>query len=247
MENYPVFAKNKFICPHCSTLAKQDWFENNDLSNIINNIYEQNFLSYRRNIQSYEEKAIEPFLNLMKTRFQEQINSYFPSNFSIAKCQSCNNFSVWVNKNIIYPKHIIVDTPNEDMNDDIKELYLEAAKIFADSPKGATAILRLALQKLLVQMGKDGKNINKNIKELVSDGLNPKMQQALDILRVIGNNAVHPGQIDVDDNKDVALKLFKILNMIADDMITKPKEMENLYNDIIPDEIKNHINDRDGN
>jgi hypothetical protein len=71
--------------------------------------------------------------------------------------------------------------------------------------------------------------------------------QALDILRVIGNNAVHPGQIDVDDNKDVALKLFKILNMIADDMITKPKEMENLYNDIIPDEIKNHINDRDGN
>jgi hypothetical protein len=84
------------------------------------------------------------------------------------------------------------------------------------------------------------KNINKNIKELVSDGSNPKIQQALDILRVIGNNAVHPGQIDVDDNKDIALNLFKILNVVADDMITKPKEMENLYNNIIPDETKKH-------
>jgi len=147
---------------------------------------------------------------------------------------------------IVYPRSISIEAPNSDMNEDIQELYNEAANIFLDSPKGATAILRLALQKLLIQMGKTGKKINDDIKELVSDGLNPKMQKALDFLRVVGNNAVHPGQIDLDDNQDIALKLFKVLNMIADDMITKPKDMNDLYDDIIPDETKGHIDQRDG-
>ena len=66
-------------------------------------------------------------------------------------------------------------------------------------------------------------------------------------ISVIGNHAVHPGQIDLGDNKDIALKLFKILNMIADDLITKPKDMEELYNDIIPEDTKGHIEQRDGN
>ena len=86
--------------------------------------------------------------------------------------------------------------------------------------------MRLALQKLLMQIGKSGKNINNDIKELVAEGLSPKIQQALDLLRVVGNNAVHPGQIDIEDNSNIALKLFHILNFIAEEMITKPKELE---------------------
>ncbi len=38
-----------------------------------------------------------------------------------------------------------------------KNLYLEASSIVVDSPKGATAILPLALQLLLKQLGKSGK------------------------------------------------------------------------------------------
>ncbi|WP_415663473.1 DUF4145 domain-containing protein [Vibrio taketomensis] len=50
--------------------------------------------------------------------------------------------------------------------------------------------------------------MNNDIKELVSEGLSPKIQQALDSLRVVGNNAVHPGQINIDDNAEVAYKLL---------------------------------------
>jgi len=228
-------------------LAKQEWLNSADLSEIITSIYQHYYFDYRKSINSYDQKPIEAFLNLMKNKLANGIDQYFSHNLSIAKCHSCNNFSVWIDRNIVYPKNISIESPNVDMNKDIQELYNEAATIFLDSPKGATAILRLALQKLLVQIGKDGKNINNNIKELVAEGLNPKMQQALDFLRVIGNNAVHPGQIDLDDNKDIALKLFKILNMIADDLITKPKDMEELYNDIIPEDTKGHIEQRDGN
>jgi hypothetical protein len=51
---------------------------------------------------------------------------------------------------------------------------------------------------------------------LVAEGLNPKIQKAIDLVRVVGNNAVHPGQINLDDNSAIALKLFKIINMIND-------------------------------
>lgn len=133
-----------------------------------------------------------------------------------------------------------------DLNEDIKSLYLEASSILIDSPKGSTALLRLALQKLLKQVGKSGKNINEDIKELVAAGLSPKIQQALDLLRVVGNNAVHPGQINLDDNAEVAQKLFGVLNFIAEELLTKPKELEQLYSDLIPPETQCHIKRRDG-
>jgi hypothetical protein len=246
LDNQPKYKSHKFICPHCGVLAKQEWSNSSQLSETIASIYKHNYFDYRKSIDSYDQKPIEAFLNTMERNLPSGINQYFPNSLSIAKCHSCNNFSVWVDKTIVYPKSISIESPNIDMNEDIKELYNEAATIFLDSPKGATAILRLALQKLLIQMGKTGKKINDDIKELVSDGLDPKMQKALDFLRVVGNNAVHPGQIDLDDNPDIALKLFKVLNMIADDMITKPKEINDLYDDIIPDETKGHIDQRDG-
>ena len=246
MDTNPKLLKKSFICPHCNVLAKQDWANSKNLSDTVSNIYRHNFLNYRKSIDDYDQKSIEKFLKLMQTDFPENIRDYFPEEIFIARCHSCTDYSIWVSNNIVYPKNISIELPNSDMNEDIQELYNEAATIFIDSPKGATAILRLALQKLLMQMGKKGKKINDDIKELVAEGLNPKMQKALDFLRVVGNNAVHPGQIDLDDNQDIALKLFKVLNMIADDMITKPKDMNNLYDDIIPDETKGHINQRDG-
>ncbi len=105
--------------------------------------------------------------------------------------------------------------------------------------------MRLALQKLLEQVGKSGKNINNDIKALVADGMSPKIQQALDLFRVIGNNAVHPGQINLDNNTEVAQKLFGILNFIVEELITKPKELEELYTDLIPNETQDHIKKRD--
>ena len=63
---------------------------------------------------------------------------------------------------------------------------------------------------------------------------------------MVGNNAVHPGQINLDDNTDIAQKLFGILNFIAEELLTKPKELEQLYASLIPLETQEHIKQRDG-
>jgi len=240
------YRSSKFQCPHCGVVAQQRWFSNYELANIVFSIYNHIYLDYRVNIQDYEQEAIKRFLDVAKRAFPNDIHSFIPKSLSIALCQSCGEYSLWVNEDIVYPRKISIEPPNEDLNEEIKAIYNEASRIFIDSPRGATALLRLALQLLLKQLGKEGKNINNDIKELVEDGLSPRIQKALDLLRVIGNNAVHPGQINLNDNKDVALKLFKILNIIANEMITKPKEIETLYEDVIPEETKEHINTRDG-
>lgn len=71
-----------------------------------------------------------------------------------------------------------------------------------------------------------------------------KIQKALDILRVIGNESVHPGQIDMKDNVEVATSLFSLLNTIVSVMITNPKEIDKLYK-IIPETKRKRIEERD--
>lgn len=79
---------------------------------------------------------------------------------------------------------------------------------------------------------------------MVKNDLRKSIQQALDIVRVIGNNAVHPGQIDLKDDMKTALSLFRLVNMIVEDMIAKPKEVDSLFNGL-PDDVKKGIEKRD--
>jgi hypothetical protein len=50
----------------------------------------------------------------------------------------------------------------------------------------------------------------------------------------------------LDDNTEIARKLFGILNFIAEELISKPKELEDLYADLIPSDTQDHIKQRDG-
>ena len=128
-------------------------------------------------------------------------------------------------KNLIYPKKILVEQPNKDLSKDIQADYLEAANILNDSPRSAAAILRLALQKLCKQLSEKGKNINDDIASLVKKGLNPTIQKALDSLRITGNNAVHPGELDLSDDVERVIKLFKLINFVAEKMISEQNEI----------------------
>ena len=243
----PKHMAEKFKCPHCGILSQQLWLNDELLSSGANSIVSRFYYDYRLRIASLKQDAVAEFMNNLAPVNVKELRNLIPSKLSIGNCLACKEVTLWVNGAIVYPKKSSMSLPNTDLNDDIKNLYMEAASIFNESPRGATALLRLCLQKLLKQIGKKGENINSDIKELVSEGLSPKIQQGLDLLRVVGNNAVHPGQIDLDDNSEVALKLFHIFNFIAEELISKPKELESLYAEIIPAETKEHIKQRDRN
>jgi hypothetical protein len=63
---------------------------------------------------------------------------------------------------------------------------------------------------------------------------------------VVGNNAVHPGVIDLKDDKPTAIKLFNLVNLIVEAMISTPKHIAAMYETVIPDAAKAQIAKRDG-
>lgn len=221
----PEHAKGQFHCPHCGVYAKQRWSHLSAVSDIYTQ-RNQYGISRRSNI-------------LGLTMFNENLTE----NWTISICEHCDEKMVWLDNEIVYPKKMIVELPNDDLSEDIKKDYLEAAIILNDSPRSSAALLRLALQKLCKQLGEKGDNINEDIKNLVKKGLNPQIQKSLDILRITGNNAVHPGEINVEEKPELVLKLFELINFIAEKMITELKEIEGFYEEL-PSNAKEQVKKR---
>jgi predicted metal-dependent TIM-barrel fold hydrolase len=127
---------------------------------------------------------------------------------------------------------------------DVLTDFDEARRIGAESPRGAAALLRLCVQKLCVALGLPGKNINEDVAALVKKGLPELLQQSLDAVRVIGNNAVHPGELNVADDPEIVAAMFGLVNIIVERMIGEPKHIREIY-DGLPDGSKAAVERRD--
>ena len=95
-----------------------------------------------------------------------------------------------------------------------------------------------------MHLGQKGEDLNGDIANLVKQGLSPKIQKSLDIVRVIGNEAVHPGTLDLNDDPSIVTQLFTLVNLIADAMISQPKQIDALYSSL-PEPKKKAIKERD--
>lgn len=162
----------------------------------------------------------------------------------VGTCQHCKHSTFWVMSAMYYPDTGNAPFPNPEMPEEVLKLYAEASAIHAKSPRGAAALLRLSIQVLCKELGEVGRNINTDIGNLVKKGLPEIVQQSLDIVRVTGNDAVHPGQIDTD-NPDTVKQLFDLVNIIVEYMVALPKRVSGIYKSLPGDKIKG-ISDRDG-
>jgi Uma2 family endonuclease len=162
------------------------------------------------------------------------------NNLYLSRCFSCEELAVWVSDAVLFPNYGFHIDPNRDLPDEIKANFVEATKILDASPRGSAALLRLCIQKLCKHLGKSGRDINGDIATLVKNGLDVRIQKSLDIVRVVGNNAVHPGQYDMTDDRDTASRFFRLVNMIADALITQPKHVDEFY-EALPETSKLQI------
>ena len=213
---------DSFTCPHCQTLSLMNF----------------RILRFEQDVMT-DDDGVAFIIN--KHGYDEEIYS---SELKIARCHSCGKKIIWIDNEYIYP-NIVAEEVNPDLPESVKLLYNEAGLIYNQSPRAACALLRLAIDRLCNELGETDRDINKNIGALVENGLPKKVQQALDVVRVVGNKAVHPGEItfDVDDIK-TAKSLMRLINMIGQSMITDPKDIEDMYN-LLPESAKESIERRD--
>ncbi len=212
----PKFSIEAFNCAHCGVFAAQTWSTNISATHAI-----------------------------VRQSGRGENDSFKLVGFAVAACSHCRRYSIWSEDCMVYPLFGAVEHPNPDLPEDIQKDYEEASKILSLSPRGAAALLRLAVQKLCIHLGEKGKAINDDIASLVKKGLPPTIQQAMDSVRIVGNNAVHPGVLDLSDNVEIAATLFGLINVICEVMISQPKKINELYTALPAKDLSN-IAKRDG-
>jgi len=253
----PSIKKTAFDCPHCGAFTTQYWFslytkklkDNEPLPYIPGGAYPVNVQQDREMPEEAKIRLLNWYDKMATGRVfldekEKATYSNFVNNLYISKCYNCKKITVWVHDNIVFPPEKQAIPPNQDLPDDIIKDFEEARSIVGLSPRGAAALLRLCIQKICVHLGEKGKKLDDDIASLVSKGLNPLVQKSLDIVRVIGNEAVHPGVIDLNDDRDTANRLFSLINSISDQMITHPKNVEKLYGKL-PEKKRKAIEKRD--
>jgi len=253
----PSVKETAFSCPHCGAYTTQYWHSgyakqlrsDSRLPGIPAADFEKR-LGQMNDIEPEEKRRLIEWGKKMRAKilfpgdkpdFEQRpvLNNLF-----LSECYNCHKWAVWVNEDLVYPPKKYGSLPNQDLPEDVLAVVDEARSIVDLSPKGAAALLRLSIQMLCRHLGESGENLNDDISGLVKKGLNPLVQKSLDAVRVIGNESVHPGMIDLSDDKDAATRLFDLINIIAEQMITQPKHVHELY-EKLPDAKRSAIEKRD--
>lgn len=145
-----------------------------------------------------------------------------------AICFGCYQSFIAFGNSIVFPKMSIGDVPSEDMPELVRIEYEEARIVGASSPRAAGALLRLAIEKLVDDLVQGGDSLDMKIGILVETGrIRQQLAEMLDVVRVIGNNAVHPGQIDLNETPEVIEILFKLVNAIVEQTISIERLVRN--------------------
>ncbi len=250
----PSVSATAFNCPHCGVLTTQFWhkvftdpMEKDETPQLFDRVS-----AAAETFDDIEDKEERDKLKRLVARLGNGeifihrgggsgVHNFW--NVHVSTCYECKRPSIWLYQALLYPQTGEAPPPNADLPDDIRRDYDEAGAIMNASPRGAAALLRLAIQKLCIYLGEPGENLNRDIGALVAKGLSVTVQKALDVVRVAGNKAVHPGQIEMTDNREAAETLFRLVNLIAEKMISEQKHVDDFYAGL-PEGIRQQIDAR---
>ena len=137
--------------------------------------------------------------------------------------------AIGIEDRLIFPSVESAPPPHDDLAEPARSTYMEARGIAATSPRSAAALLRVCMEEVIIPLGVAGTSLNDAVAELVKRGLSPQIQQVMDTVRLIGNEAAHPGTMDLNDDPAITNSLFDLVNVVIETMITQPRKIAELY------------------
>ncbi|WP_436867355.1 DUF4145 domain-containing protein [Mammaliicoccus sciuri] len=225
-------------CEYCGNKTKSLW----TLIGLDKN--RENY--YYLGVIDYEYERIYPRNNInrplsfrdeeYKSLFQGASDSLdaYTNLFYFENCEVCQGACIYdANTGMkIHPTTSNIKEPNKDMPINIKDLYNEASSVFELSPRSSLAIIRLALDLLCIELGaKENDNLFNKVEWLYNENvIDSELKELAHGVRGLGNGAVHPRNIDEEINKDDAIIVFELMNIIVQEKITKVNRKRDLVN-----------------
>jgi hypothetical protein len=219
MPHDPRFEAASFACPRCNTLAQQDWGA---------------LEVYDEMSGQWGQASDEPF---------GRVES--PARWSLSTCFACKHGSVWRRGELIYPANAKSGpAPAVDMPDLVRELFEEARAVTPLSRRAGAALARAALERLLRDLDPDaprGTKLDGFIARLRTRVSTPLLK-LLTPLRHIGNQSLHVADapdglvalyLNSADDELVDL-IFAAINSLVDELITRPRVVSELYDQLPP-------------
>jgi hypothetical protein len=227
----PQLGTESFSCPHCNTVAHQDWYS---LFLKPENATEVRILTPETvNVGTLRQgdgqrdniKEIDQFIErLKKTQLTYEYQKHpHPlkvkmANLHISNCHSCNGFSLWVGGLLVFPTRI--DKTPELVEDDLDE----AAAILDKFPRGATALMRVCIQKLVHLLEENGNALNQRVSSLVRKGLEMEMQQAMEVLQVLRLDPVQLNPLESQADRETALRFLDSLKEVLERRMSQNRD-----------------------
>src|SRR6516225_5737683 len=224
----PRLGTEAFSCPHCNAVANQDWYslflkpENADevlvltpetatVRTLVEGKHEWNDIT---EIDQFVERLKRNEVTYVYQKHSQSLKVKM-ANLHLSSCHSCNGFALWVGERLAFP--INVDKTPALVEEDLEE----AAAILNKSPRGAIALMRVCIQKLMPLLKQDSENLNDSMSSLVRKGLEVEIQQAMEVLQVLGNDPAQPTSLDTQEDKEMALRFVDSLKAILERRVLK--------------------------
>ena len=219
----PKLGAESFSCPHCNAVAQQDWYslflkpENADEVDVLT----PERVTIRTLVQGKGEwndiKEVDQFVERLKKNevtylYQKHSQSVKAKmvNLHLSSCHTCNGFALWVGDRLAFPYNV------EKMPAFIQEDFEEAAAILNQSPRGATALMRICIQKLVPLLKRDGSYLNDYMSAVVRKGLELEIQQSMEVLQVLRNDSGQPTTLETQEDKEMALRFLNSLKAVLE-------------------------------
>jgi Domain of unknown function (DUF4145) len=243
----PSLNENAFNCPRCGVLCPHMHYEvkrrsesgecNISIEEI--KLAQTKFIGKPRGIGSSNYMNVGDGNDNLKSRRRTW-------DLYITICTHCHEYTIWENQNIIYPFETTIPEAFSDMPDEVKRIYEEAQQVYQHSPRASAALLRLAIETLIPELnyGIKKDNLFNMIGKLVKEDIPNHVQKGLDSLRYYGNKGIHTAEIDMKDDEETVVFLFKLCNMIVEELITKKKEINDFY-EVLPERFRSSVEKRD--
>ena len=165
-----------------------------------------------------------------------------------AKCTLCNQHSIWVSEEMVYPHESSAPEASNHMPEEVKKVFDSARLVSIHSPRAAAVLLRVALEIITLSLDETDPSLNKRIGNLKKKGVDDSVIKSLDIVRIIANEGgAHAGGIDLtgEDGRVVVNKLFLLVNYIVQMTIGVHEEIKQDLISLVPEDKRKWAEDRD--